>query len=126
MRTRVDVPVAAPLLAALLLGGCGGVAATRAPTPVERTQLVRAMQFWWRSSDAFAAVRMQPLLIGEIRIARRDPHYATMQIRVPHGEGQKLGYLHVGGVWQVVVGPGDWSGVCTSTSPQPFVDLYCR
>jgi hypothetical protein len=40
-------------------------------------------------------------------------------------ERTQLGYLHVGGVWEIVVGPRDWSGVWTSTSPRQLVDLYC-
>jgi hypothetical protein len=84
------------------------------------------MRFWWKNGDRFAAVRNLPLHIGTIRIATRDADFATMRVGTTGAEPQLLGYLRVAGVWQVVVGPGDWSGVCTSPSPQPFTDLFCR
>lgn len=125
--------VALLTLGAALPAGCGGAQhGTRAPTAVERAQLVHAMRFWWRNSDAFAAVRTYTLTIGEIRVSQRDPHFATVRTSSVdpatkyRPEPQKLGFMHVGGVWEIVVGPGDWSGVCNSPSPQPLVDLYCR
>lgn len=83
------------------------------------------MHFWWRNSDAFAAVRGRTLHIGAIAVSRRDPHFATMRIGVTAAEPQELGFARIGGIWEIVVGPGDWSGVCTDPSPQPLVDLFC-
>jgi len=115
------------------LAGCGGTPnGTRAPTGTERAQLVHFMKFWWRNSDAFAAVRTYRIAIGEIRISERDPHFAIVSISSVdpvtkyRPEPQKIGLMHWGGVWEIVVGPGDWSGTCTQPSPAALVDLYCR
>ena len=123
---------AALALLAVAAAGCGGAAhGTRAPTSAERAQLVHAMRFWWRNSDAFSSVRDYRLRIGEIRVSRLDDHFATVRISSVDAatgyrpEPQKLGFMHWGGVWEIVVGPGDWSGTCTSPSPRPLVELFC-
>jgi hypothetical protein len=87
------------VLTGLLLAAaaCGGAAhGTRPPSATERTQ------------------------IGTVRTSSVDP------VSGYRPEPQKLGLMHWGGTWEIVVGPGDWSGTCTQPSPQPLVDLYCR
>ena len=131
MRQRLVLALLA--LTAALAAGCGSGSphGTRAPTAAERAQIVHWMTFWWRNSDSFAAVRTFKLTIGEIRVSRLDAHFATVRtssvnlVTKQQPEPQKLGFMHVGGVWEIVVGPGDWSGVCTSPSPKALVDLYC-
>lgn len=120
---RGGLPV---LVSAVLLAGCGGAAhGTRAPTGAERVQIVHFMHFWWRNGDAFAAVRTTTPRFGEIRVSQRDPHFATVLVHTRRHETQKIGLMLWGGIWEIVVGPGDWSSTCTSPSPKALVDLYC-
>jgi len=119
-------------VAALLLAGCGGAqGGTRPPTASEQAQIVHAMHFWWRNSDSFSAVRGFTHHIDRITVSRRDPHFAAVNVHSVNPktgyrpEPQKLGLMLWGGIWEIVVGPGDWSGTCTQPSPKPLVDLYC-
>jgi hypothetical protein len=136
MRSRIwAVAIAMAALATVAvfaLAGCGGAqGGIRPPTATERTQLVHFMRFWWKNSDSFRAVRTFTLHIDRLAVSRRDPHFATVNIHSVdpatgyRPEPQKLGFMLWGGVWEIVVGPGDWSGTCTRPSPQPLVDLYC-
>ena len=114
------------------LAACGGAGGgIRPPTAAERTQIVHAMRFWWRNADGFAAVRTYALHVDKISVSRRDPHFAAVNIHSIdpktgyRPEPQKIGLMRWGGIWEIVVGPGDWSGTCTQPSPKPLVDLYC-
>jgi hypothetical protein len=116
---------------ALVLAGCGGANGPRSPTPAERAQVVHWVHFWWRHSEGFAAVRMLLPEIGQIRVSRYEGHFATVVIRPLDAAGKqqvettKIALMQVGGGWQIAFGPGDASGICTSPSPRPLVELYC-
>ncbi len=92
---------------------------------------MHSVHFWWRNSDAFTAVRTLHPGIGQIRVSRLDSHFATVVIRPMDATGEqrvettKIALMQAGGGWQIVFGPGDTSGVCTSPSPRPLVELYC-
>jgi hypothetical protein len=82
---------------------------------------VHWVHFWWRNSDAFAAVHT---LIGQIRVSRNDGHFATVVVRPLDAAGKqrvettKIALMEAGGGWQIAFGPGDTSGICTAPSPR--------
>lgn len=131
-RLSATAAVAAVLIAS---AGCGGSPhGARPPSAAERTQIVHWVRFWWKNSGAFAAVRARGLSpgLGQIRVSRLDPHYATAVIRPRDASGtqqvetQTLPLVEAGGSWSILLGPGDVSAVCSTPSPKPLVDLLCR
>jgi len=131
-RTVAVGAVVTAVVGVLVLAACGGAGGgIRPPTATEQTQIVHAMHFWWRNADSFAAVRTYTLHVDKISVSRRDPHFASVNIHSVdpktgyRPEPQKIGLMQWGGIWEIVVGPGDWSGTCTQPSPKPLVDLYC-
>jgi len=122
-------------VAAILVSGCGGSqAGYRQPTQTERRAITHWVQHWWAREPSFSEVRKRGLhdVVARIRISRRDPHFAAVDIspRDAHGkqalETAQLGMLLVAGRWTIAIGPGtDLSSVCDAASPRPLIDLYC-
>jgi hypothetical protein len=130
---KIVAAAAAVAAAVIVSAGCGGGHGARPPSAAERAQIVHWVRFWWKNSDAFAAVRGRGLSpgIAEIRVSRLDSHYATAVIRPRDASGkqqvetQTLPLIQAGGVWSILLGPGDVSAVCSSPSPKPLVELIC-
>jgi hypothetical protein len=122
-------------VAIALVAGCGaGHEGARPPSSAERSAITRLIDHQWQSDSSFAAVRKLGLhgVVTKIRISQRDRHFAEADVAGLDKHGKQgietalLGLVLVAGKWTVAIGPGtDLSEICTASSPQALVDLFC-
>jgi hypothetical protein len=119
----------------VLVAGCGGSHGARPPSKAERRAITRLVDHEWHYASSFSAVRKLGLhgVVTKIRISQRDRHFAEADVAGLDNHGKQgietaqLGLVLVAGKWTIAIGPGtDLSEICTASSPQALVDLFCR
>lgn len=107
----------------------------RRPSPPERVAIVSSVKAIWRTDDAFAALRKRGLhpAVSDIRISRRDSHFASVAVHPLNRNERQLSetatlvLMEATGHWLLVIGPmTDVAVVCRATAPVPIRDLLCR
>ena len=109
------------------------VSGTRPPTRAERVAILRWVKHWWRYDPAFAAARVgRHPVVKNIRVARRDRHFAGVDIVPVNTHGQQTletattALMLAGGEWYVILSGTDFAPICLGPSPQAIVDLFCH
>jgi hypothetical protein len=108
----------------LLISGCGANGGTRPPTARELPGIVA------EAKREMASVGAADSRIHDIRVSRRDPHYAYAEAD-PGGaqlaDIAEVVLVEAGGRWNTLVIGDDLSTDCRKPAPQPVRDLLrCR